>query len=164
MVAGATARGELAGWVDLPNSLDPRSLLRSGVELRSVLWVRPPQARSAARAAELLIQAGFAVVVLDLESASPRELDRLGLAPWLRLQRAARATRAAVLVLGAQGRVGPQAGLSLRTERDRARFEGGLFEGLDCRAHVVRSREAPASGALAFRLHYRPAPRPLQAG
>lgn len=155
MTAGATLRGELAGWVDLPDALDPRSLLRCGSELGSVLWVRPPRLQVALRAAELLLKAGLALVVLDLESAPARELDRLGPPVWTRLARAARGARATLLLLAPHPLAGTSAALALETRRRHARFESGLLEGLDASLRVTRSREARAEDPLEFELHHR---------
>src|SRR5262245_32305972 len=159
MPAGATARGELVGWVDLPDALDPRSLQRCGAELCSVLWVRPPRALIAVRAAELLLKAGLGLVVLDLERAAedsrPRSDERLGPAIWVRLARAARAGRDRPLLLAAGRRAGAHAALGLEVERTAARFESGLLEGLDARLRVTRSREPSDFRSPAFRLHHR---------
>jgi len=157
MAAGATLRGELAGWVDLPDALDPRSLLRCGTRLGSVLWVRPQQLRIALRVAELLLKTGLALVVLDLEGAPARELERLGPSVWTRLARAARAARATLLLLAPQPLAGTSAALALETQHVRARFESGLFEGLDASLRVTRSREASARESLEFQLHHRTA-------
>lgn len=157
MAAGATARGELVGWIDLPGALDPRSLARSGVELRSVLWVRPERLQAALRCAELLLKAGIALVLLDLEGAPVRELERLGPPPWTRLLRAVRAARATLLLRSPHPLAGSSATLGLRTELRRARFESGLLEGLDSTLRVTRSRDVRGPDALNFRLHHRPA-------
>jgi hypothetical protein len=155
----ATARGGLAGWVDLPHALDPRHLRRSGVALDRVLWVRPPTPRAALRAAEILLRTGFSTVVLDVEGACPRDLAALGAAAWMRLGRAAREARATALVLGTGTGIGSLATHALHTARDTARFDGGLFEGLDGRATVLRTRGEVPGAVLPFRVHLRPAHR-----
>lgn len=157
MAAGATTRGELVGWIDLPHALDPGALLRAGADLRSVLWVRPPEARSALRSAELLIKTGFALVALDLEGAASREIGRMGPPIWSRLLRAVREARTTALVLGSTRVTGSFATLGLETRRTRARFEHGLFEGLDCSAHIERSREGAPPGELPFQTWHRAA-------
>ena len=69
-VAAATARGEVAAWIDAADAFDPASAAAAGVELGRVLWVRPCGAAEAVRAAELVLETGgFTVVVLDLGSA-----------------------------------------------------------------------------------------------
>lgn len=156
MAAGATAQGELVGWIDLPNTLDPRFLMRAGVDLQGVLWVRPPELQAALRSAELLLKTGFAVVTIDLEGASHRTLGKMGASVWSRLLRAVRESRATALVLGSQRVVGSFATQGLHTERRRARFEGGLFEGLDNRATLLRDRTGPADRVYDFRLEHRP--------
>lgn len=151
----ASARGELVGWVDLPNSLDPRYLQRAGVRLEDVLWVRPPDLQAALRAAELLIKTGFALVVLDLEGAPARELARLGASVWTRLSRALRESRATALLLGSLGVAGAFATLGAHVERRRALFDAGLFEGLESRLEVLRQRAGPPGADLHFSVSHR---------
>jgi len=156
MAAGATARGELVGWIDLPNALDPRFLRRAGVRLEDVLWVRPPDLEAALRAAELLIKTGFALLVLDVDGAAPRALAQLGPSVWTRLLRALRQARATALLLGTQRAAGSFATLGVAASRERARFDRGLLEGLEGRLDVLRSRGAAHDGrALRFALHQR---------
>jgi hypothetical protein len=155
MAAGATSRGELVGWVDLPNALDPRFLLRAKVKLEDVLWVRPPDLQAALRTAELLVKTGFALVVLDLEGARPRELAQLGASVWTRLLRALRESRATALLLGTQRAAGSFATLGVSTTRERALFDAGLFEGLASRLEVLRSRTGTDNGELSFAVYQR---------
>jgi hypothetical protein len=156
MAAGATARGELVGWVDLPNALDPRFLRRAGVRLEDVLWVRPPDLESALRAGELLIKTGFALLVLDLDGATPRALAQLGASVWTRLLRALRQARATAVLLGTQRAAGSFATLGVAAVREHARFDRGLFEGLESRLDVLRNRSAAPDGRpLRFAVHQR---------
>ena len=119
------ARGELVGWIELPNSLDPRFLTQAGVDLQGVLWVRPPPPGAALRSAELLLKTGFAVVTLDLEGASQRALGKVGSSVWSRLLRAVRESRATALVMGSERVAGSFATQGLYTERRRAQLRGG---------------------------------------
>jgi len=152
MAAGTVAGGALAAWVDLPNALDPRFLRRTGIDLRSLLWVHPPGLQAALKAADLLARTGFATVVLDLDGAAPGALAKLGATPWTRLLRSARENRASVVLLASERCVGSAAGLALYTERRQARFEAGLFEGFDACASVLRDR-ARAGTADRHALH-----------
>ena len=156
LVAGATARGELAGWVDLPNALDPRFLRRSNADLNALLWARPAHPRAALRATELMLKTGFAVVVLDLEDGDSRALEKLGAAAWNRLVRAVRGVRGTVVVLGPQRVSSATATLGLHLEARQAIFDRGLFEGLEATARVVRNRRGPTEQTLPFRVHHRP--------
>ncbi len=157
LALGATLRGGWVGWVDLPDALDPRSLRRAGVRLESLLWVRPREVPAALRAAELLLRAGFPFVALDLDGASPRALERIGAAAWARLGRAVRESRATAVLLGSERRAGSLAALALYTERRRARFAAGLFEGLEARAsRASRPRSAPAPSSCEFSLRFSP--------
>ncbi|HTO54624.1 MAG TPA: hypothetical protein VMR50_14655 [Myxococcota bacterium] len=155
LAALTSARSELVGWVDLPHSLDPRYLQRAGVRLDDVLWVRPPGLQAALRAAELLIKTGFALVVLDLEGASASELARLGASVWSRLTRALRESRSSAVLLGSHGAAGAFTTLGARTERRRALFDAGLFEGMDSRVEVLRRRSGPPGEALHFSVLHR---------
>ena len=160
LAAGTSERGELVGWVDLPDALDPRFLRRSGIESRSLLWVRPPGVRAALRATELMLKTGFATVAVDLEGASPRALSRLGPSIWTRLLQTVRQTRATVVLLNPPGQspvAGASATLGIYTDRRRATFEWGLFEGLDYRASIVRNRAGPSGAELPLRVDHRPA-------
>jgi hypothetical protein len=158
LALGATLRGELVGWVDLPNALDPRYLRRAGVRLSSLLWVRPRDVRAALRAAELLLKAGFAVVTIDLEGAPPRSLFRLGTAAWTRLQRAVRGNRSTAILLGSNRAAGATATLGLHLDRYRSRFDGGLFEGFESEASILRSRtgDARIASEHPFFIRHRP--------
>ena len=159
VAAGATARGDLVGWIDLPNALDPRFLLRSGVDLKQVLWVRPPEVRAALRSAELMLKTGFTLVTIDLEGAPKRDLERLGTPTWTRLLRAVRESRATALLIGPTLSAGSSSTLGLHTERSRAIFDEGLFEGLEARATVLRNRAGPDGECQPFHIHHRPESR-----
>jgi hypothetical protein len=151
----ASARGELIGWIDLPNALDPRFLQRAGVRLEDVLWVRPPQLPAALRTAELLIKTGFGLIVLDLENVPARELARLHASVFSRLGRALRESRATALLLGAHGAAGSFATLGARVHLRRALFDRGLFEGLSSELEVVRRRSGSPESNLSFSVHHR---------
>lgn len=158
LASHVTARGELVGWVDLPDTLDPRFLRRSGTDLTRTLWVRPPSRTAALRAAEILLRTGFALVVLDLEGtriAAPEFAP----STWIRLARRARSTRATLVVLSSRRMAGSFAMLGLETERRRAHFEGGLFEGLESQVRIARARSGSsleAGSQYIFTTHQRP--------
>lgn len=152
LAAGTTARGELVGWVDPGDALDPRFLRRSGLDLRRLLWVRPRRIEAALRCAELLLKTGFALVVIDLDDAP----DSLPVSVWSRLQRAVRGARASVVLIARERLSGSFATLGLRTERAHALFDRGLFEGLEGLAQVVRDRSGPGDSELPFRVLHRP--------
>jgi hypothetical protein len=160
IAAGAVARGQLVGWVDYTNALDPRFLRRSGLDLRSLLWVRPERIEAALRSAELLLKTGFAVVVLDLADIRNNETSRLTPSVWSRLLKAVHRERASVVVLGAERMTGSFATLGLYSERKRALFDRGLFEGLESQAQVLRNRNGPLDMEFPFRVLHRPAPTP----
>lgn len=95
-LASATGAGESAALVDLGDHLDPQGAAAMGVDLPRLLWVRPRTTRQALAATEIVLGAGFPLVVLDLGLAlrGKRPND----AAWIRLARAAATHRAVLLV------------------------------------------------------------------
>lgn len=156
LLATTTARRESVAVVDAADSFDPASAAEAGVDLERTLWVRAPALSEGLRAAEILLRAGgFALVTLDLA----RPLERPP-APhhWLRLVRAASATRTALVVLSAPARrTGAHADLALEMHPLRPRFEGTppLLVGAEAEAAVVRHRRGPEGSV---RLRFRSAP------
>jgi recA bacterial DNA recombination protein len=62
-LAWATRAGELCALVDPDDAFDPRP---RDIDLRRLLWVRPRDPAQALRAAEIALEARFALVALDL--------------------------------------------------------------------------------------------------
>ncbi len=158
LAAGAASRGELVGWVDPGDSLDPRYLRRSGLDLQRLLWVRPRRIEATLRSAELLLKTGFALVVIDLDEVPRAVLDGLGAPVWSRLLRAVRGARATAALITRERVAGSFATLGLDSERSHALFDRGLFEGLEAFAQVVRNRTGPTDAELPFRILQRPSP------
>jgi hypothetical protein len=96
-LAAATSVGEAAALVDLGDHLDPQGAQSAGVDLARLLWVRPHRAKEAVAAAEMLLSAGFPLVVADF-GLSPRGARFLPDATWVRLARAAEARSATLLL------------------------------------------------------------------
>ena len=71
-LGAATRRGELCALIDPEDAFDPGGALDAGlpdpgrIDLRRLLWIRPPSLPLALRAAEVVLEARFALVVLDL--------------------------------------------------------------------------------------------------
>ena len=112
-LATATGAGELCALIDPGDSFDGA---QGGVDLSRLLWVRPRDPVQALRAAEIALEARFALVVLDLGDLSvlpaPRkpkgviEVVRFekraptpGASPWARLARRAEKQGGVLLVL-----------------------------------------------------------------
>jgi hypothetical protein len=171
LLAAATRAGECSAVVDGCDAFDPPSAEAAGVVLERLLWVRAPRTgraltegplrpgrvpdalRAALRSAERLLEArGFGLVLLDL--ADVRSADALPRSVWPRLVRAAAASRTSLVVVGAQRLAGPFAAPSVELERARARFAEAplLFEGLDGRLRLVRSRSSPPHREATLRL------------
>src|SRR5207244_13399898 len=102
-LASATAAGELCALIDPGDSFDPG---QRGIDLSRLLWVRPRDPLQALRAAEIALEARFALVALDLGDLcvlppprKPRGIIEVvrfekkpvkpGASPWARLARRA---------------------------------------------------------------------------
>src|SRR5262249_17348423 len=121
LTAHATRRGEIVGWVDPADALDPDTIAASGVVFRRMLWVRPRSAADAVRAAECLADAGgFGLVVLDLTDAVPTLA-----VPWVRCARTAERTRTTLVVLSVARRAGPHAAIGLELSVRHAQWDRG---------------------------------------
>lgn len=116
-LARRTQMQQACAWVDAHDAFDSESAAANGVMLKQLLWVRcrdsgieeragewvrPDFSRldQALRATDLLLQAGgFAALVLDLGSTSPKHAARIEPATWFRFRQAADRTRCSLLVL-----------------------------------------------------------------
>jgi recombination protein RecA len=162
-LAAATRRGEIAALVDAADRFDPRRAEAAGIVLRSLLWVRPPDARAALRSAEILLATrGFGVVVLDLADGVPGALRTSLATVWERLRRRASASRSVLLLLAGDRLAGSSARLSLALHERRGswvRPGNGLglplLLGLETHAEVVRERHGRAGTRAMLRFEER---------
>lgn len=144
VLAAATGTGETAALVDLGDGLDPDAAVAAGVDLERLLWVRPQTLKQALAAAEMLLGAGFPLVVLDL-GYPPVRGGRGAEATWLRLARAAQ-SHAAALLIGSPYRVsGTAAAAVLKAGRSRIAWQGGgaapwLLAGLSAHLSLEKHR------------------------
>jgi len=156
LLAAATRAGELVAWVDVADALCPASVAAAGVDLRRLLWVRPPSVRDAARCAELLLDAGgFGVVALDFGAAPPRPLRAH---VWPRLMRAAELSHVPLIILAPYRVAGSFSALGVQLRQRMACWQQGvwpLFDGLRVSAQQVRNR-AGRVGAVPARFVARP--------
>jgi hypothetical protein len=123
LLAATTARGEAAALVDLGDQLDPQEAARCGVVLPRLLWARPQRLREALAAAEIALGGDFPLVVLEL-GVAPLPYGSRDEHAWLRLARAARLHRAALLVATPWRITGSAAGEVLALSR-----RGGVWIG-----------------------------------
>lgn len=121
-LAAATARGETAALVDLGDQLDSERAEAAGVVLPRLLWLRPERLRPALAAAEMVLAAGFSLVVLDAGVSA--RVEWVPPAAWMRLARAARVQHAALLLLTPRRMSGTQAAAVLRMTRARPIWSG----------------------------------------
>jgi hypothetical protein len=96
-LTSTTSMGEAAALVDVGDHFDPQLATAAGVDLRRLLWVRPSTMKAAVAAAEMLMSAGFQLVVLDA-GMHPLPGRRVADAAWVRLGRAAAAQGTVLLI------------------------------------------------------------------
>jgi hypothetical protein len=161
LLAAATRAGEAVALVDLGDQLDPQLAEAAGVALERLLWLRPQRLKEALGAAELLLQTDFVLVALDL--GQPPVPGGRGVETfWVRLGRAARDHRGALLVSAPYRTSGSiaQAVLELRGagatwlgRGSAPRLLGG-FEALIERTRArgrLRDAAGPIAGGFALR-------------
>jgi hypothetical protein len=150
-LASATSSGEAAALVDLGSHLDPQAAEAAGVELARLLWVRPEKLKDAVASAEMLLAAGFPLVVLDLGLAPVRGRF-VPDAAWVRLERAARSRHAALLLLAPYRVSGIAADTVLAADSARASWMGsGIAPQLLCgiSSRLVLQKDARARTGVA---------------
>ena len=152
LLAGATAAGEFAAWIDWADAFDPVSAEAAGVDLTRVLWVRPLEFEAVLRCTDQVLKAGgFALVGLDLaRTGAPR--PNIPGSTWPRLRKAAAAAGAALLTLSETRLLGSAADLALEFGAARPCFDAdprgvpNWLEGLDTRVALVRNRTGHGEG------------------
>jgi hypothetical protein len=155
-LAAVTSTGRPAALVDLGDHLDPQAAEDAGIDLTRLLWARPRRTKEALAAAEMLVAAGFPLVVADLGLA-PRT-RYLPDAAWVRLARAA-AAQGASLLLSTPWRASGIAAEAVVSAGDaRGDWQGGggaprLLAGLSTRLTLDKlGRTTPGTrAAAAFR-------------
>ncbi len=139
---GCLIRRIPAALIDQGSHLDPRGAARLGLELKSLLWVRPESLNDSLACAEMILQAGFSLVALDL-GLSP-VVGHVSPAAWLRLARLSTEYQA-VTLLGSPFRIsGCAARLALHMRRERQQWIGTpgrirLLGGIRNRIEILKS-------------------------
>jgi hypothetical protein len=158
LAAAATARGELAAFIDTFDRLDVASTVSAGVDLARFLWVRgqasgrAPEAATVERALDralkalnLVLQAGgFGVVTIDLADVPLRALGRLPFMTWTRVQRAIEGSDTVCVLLAPEPLARSAGGLTLSLsgrpawagDSDRSR----RLDGLDIATRAISPR------------------------
>ena len=151
-LASVTSTGEPAALVDLGDNLDPQAAAAAGVELDLLLWVRPRRVKQALASAEMLLAAGFPLVIADF-GLSPRGARYVPDAAWLRLARAAQAQSASLLLLTPWRMSGIAADAVLTSDASRPHWQGTgnsprLLTSLDSRLTLQKlARTTPGKSA-----------------
>ena len=169
-LGAATRAGELCALIDPADAFDPRP---AGIDLRRLLWARPLDPVQALRAAEIALEARFALVALDLAQMGPaprrprgmiqvvrfeKRPPSPGASPWTRLARRAEKHGGALLVLSRTVQVGTFASATIELERGPSLWDGApggpgrLLRGVRAVGAVSRHRRMPPSGPLPLHL------------
>ena len=152
-LGAVTAAGEPAALVDRGSGLDPQVAAAAGVVLERLLWVRPRRLPETLTATEMLVAAGFRLVVVDL--GLPPVRGRAPLASWLRLARACQERAATVLVSSPYRLGGCSTGVVMEATAGRGRWlraplAPALLESLTVHWRAVRHRgRHPGAGVAA---------------
>jgi hypothetical protein len=175
-LASATRAGENCALIDPGDCFDPAPC---GIDLDRLLWVRPHDPVQALRAAEIALEARFALVALDLGNVSvlppprqPRGVVQVvrfekrppspGASPWARLARRAEKHSGVLLLLARAAQAGTFASTTIELERGRAQWEGrkgtaGRFlRSAEAVGGVARHKRMPPSGPLPLHLPLEP--------
>lgn len=175
-LASATQAGENCALIDPGDAFDPSPC---GIDLSRLLWTRPAGCVQALRAAEIALEARFALVALDLADVSvlpppraPRGVVQVvrfekrppspGASPWARLARRAEKHGGVLLLLARAPQAGTFAATTIELERGGAQWEGRAgapgrsLRGAQAAAAVARHKRMPPSGPLALTLPLRP--------
>jgi recombination protein RecA len=145
LVRDAQLEGEPAAWItEDSSSFFPPDAAEGGIDLDALTVVRLRDARSALRAADLLLRSGgFGLVVLDLGGRAD-----LPMAAQSRLAALVRKHQSALLFLTEKGPQAPSLGslVSLRAEALRRRSSGGGFPiHFDCELRVLKDKRLGSS-------------------
>jgi hypothetical protein len=137
------------------------------VDLERLLWLRPTSLKKALASTEMVLGAGFPLVVLDL-GAPPLRGGRGQEAAWLRLARAAQAQGSALLVVSPYRVSGTSAAVVLKAARIRAAWRGGhgapwLLAGTASQIEVEKQRGGLQGQTDTFDLAAPGSPKPAAA-
>ncbi len=175
-LATATQSGENCALIDPGDAFDPAPC---GIDLARLLWVRPRDPVQALRAAEIALEARFALVALDLGDVSvlpppkaPKGVVQVvrfekrapspGASPWARLARRAEKHGGILLLLARAAQAGTFATTTIELERGPARWDGRngspgrALRGAQATAAVTRHKRMPPSSSIPVPLPLRP--------
>jgi len=155
-LASVTSTGEPAALVDPGEHLDPQGAAASGVDLELLLWVRPRRVKESLAAAEMLLAAGFPLVVADF-GLSARGARYVPDAAWIRLARAVEAQGSSLLLLTPYRMSGIAADAVLTAGASRFLWQGAgrtprLLTGLASRLTLRKNARLTPGNARDLRL------------
>jgi hypothetical protein len=167
-LASVTSTGEPAALVDLGEHLDPQGAAASGVDLELLLWARPRRVKEALAAAEMLLAAGFPLVVADF-GLSARGARFVPDAAWIRLARAVEAQGSSLLLLTPYRMSGIASDAVLTADASHPLWQGAgrtprLLTGLSSRLTLQKNARVTPGKAEELRLSISPQELPLPAG
>jgi hypothetical protein len=155
-LASVTSTGEPAALVDPGEHLDPQGAAASGVDLELLLWVRPRRVKESLATAEMLLAAGFPLVVADF-GLSARGARYVPDAAWIRLARAVEAQGSSLLLLTPYRMSGIAADAVLTAGASRFLWQGAgrtprLLTGLASRLTLQKNARLTPGNARELRL------------
>ena len=143
-----TETKEFCCLVDPGNAFDPASADAAGVDLARLLWIRTePDIDLVLKTTDLLLQGGgFGLIGVDFSDIPARDIHRIPLSTWFRLQRAAENTPTILLFLGQESSIKTCASLVIRLGLYGAEWSPHLLCSIHPSAAIIRSRTDPAAG------------------
>ncbi len=157
-IAEAQARGAIAAWLDLTQSLDPLEAVARGVDLRWLLVIRPADpGQGFALAAALLSGRAVDFLVVDLPAGLPARQE----AALRRLSGHARRVGARFIALeppvlpgNLHGALAEVTGLRLELQREGWIRLGRDVVGQQTRVTVAKNRFGPPGRHVSLEIHY----------
>jgi len=141
ILAAAGERGEACALVDGMDAFDPASGEAAGIDLQRLLWIRCRNLDQVLRSTDLLLQGGgFGLVVADLSDLPQRDVQRVPLASWFRLQRVIENTPTSLLLIVRESAAKSAAALVLHTRVKQTDRNGLLLSAHHLDIEIVRSR------------------------
>lgn len=164
-LAAVTQRGEAAALVDLGDGLDPQRAEAAGVVLERLLWVRPRNTKEALASAEVILDAGLPLLILEM-GVPPVPGGRGSQAFWLRLARSAQHHRSALLVSSPYRMTGTAAQTVVEAKDRRGRWQGRgqaprLLDGVRCRLALTKGKGWQGAAPAELELSIAPPPPPV---
>ncbi len=160
LLAAATSSGENAALIDWGDHFDPTGAQDAGVQLEHVFWVRPMKFTDALKSTEIVLNAGFRMVMLDL-GIKPMRLAPTNDAAWRRIARETKTHDSIAFVFSPHRIASTAADLCIETSALASHWTNPtsswqLLEGLSVQMKMIRQRGAALTRPKRLSLAVRP--------